>query len=346
MIRPAALRPGDTVAVVSLSAGLPAALPGRYEAGKRQLTETFGLTVVDAPHATRDGQWLHDHPEARAADLHWALQNPDVSAVVCAIGGEETIRTVPFTDPEVIRGNPKILLGFSDSTIQHLLFDQVGVVSFYGPSILAGFAENGGIHPYTERAVRRVLFEGATALEAASEWTEEFVDWSRPDLQERPRRYWPNPGWQWLQGEHPIEGRLLGGCIELIEMVKGTDLWPADDRWDGAVFHLELSEQAPRPDQVRHWLRNYAAIGTFDRIGALLLSRPQHYSLRQVFELWSEVLTVLAEAGRTEMPVVANLDYGHSSPMGVLPLGVRARVDPGARTIGLLEPAVTTGAGR
>ncbi|HEY3633195.1 MAG TPA: LD-carboxypeptidase, partial [Jatrophihabitantaceae bacterium] len=93
LIKPPALRPGDTVAAISLSSGAAAAFPHRYEAGKRQLTETFGLHVVETPNALRDNAWLHDNPRARADDLHWALSNDDVAGIIATIGGEESIRT-------------------------------------------------------------------------------------------------------------------------------------------------------------------------------------------------------------------------------------------------------------
>ncbi len=144
-----------------------------------------------------------------------------------------------------------------------------------------------------------------------------------------------------LQGDGAVEGTLLGGNIEVLEMAKGTAVWPADEVWDGAVVLLETSEEAPSPAQVGCWLRNYAATGILARIGAVLLARPQHYAQRDMFALWDTVQRVLAEAGRADLVVVANVDYGHSSPMGVLPLGCRARVDPVTRTIGVLEAAVS-----
>lgn len=103
---------------------------------------------------------------------------------------------------------------------------------------------------------------------------------------------------------------------------------------------MELSEEAPTPYTVELWLQNYGATGVLGRIGALLLSRPETYTLQRMFELWDRVQRVLSEWGRPDLVVVANLDYGHSSPMGVLPLGVRTRVDPIERTIRTLEPAV------
>jgi muramoyltetrapeptide carboxypeptidase LdcA involved in peptidoglycan recycling len=341
MLRPPALRPGDTLAVISLSSGAAAAFRHRYEAGKQQLTVTFGVNVIESPNVLRDDAWLHDHPQARADDLRWALENDDVAGIVSTIGGDDSIRTVPYLDLDLIRSYPKVFMGFSDTTVQHLVNRKAGIVSFYGPSLLAGFAENGGIHPYVEAAVRAAVFSAEPfELTAAPETTEEFLQWADPELQTRRRRWWPNPGWQWLQGDEPVTGELIGGCGEILEMAKGTSIWPPEEAWDGAVFLIETSEEAPPPQTVKHWLRGYLALGVLDRIGALLVARPDGYRQAQTFQLWDNVQAVLAEAGRTDLPVVVNVDYGHTSPLGVLPLGCRARVDPEHRTITVVEPAV------
>jgi muramoyltetrapeptide carboxypeptidase LdcA involved in peptidoglycan recycling len=342
LLKPPALRPGDTVAAISLSSGLAALFPHRYQAGKQQLADTFGLHVVETPNALRDNAWLHDNPQARADDLHWALANDDVAGIVATIGGEESIRTVPFLDLDLIRAHPKVFLGYSDPTVQHLVNRKAGIVSFHGPSIMTDLAENGGIHPFVETAVRAALFGTEPyELSAAPEWTEDFLDWSNPELQSQRRRWWPNAGWQWLQGDEAVTGELIGGCGEILEIAKGTAIWPADEAWNGAVFLLETSEEAPSPDAVKHWLRGYAALGVLNRIGALLIGRPMGYSQLQTFRLWANVRAVLAEAGRPDLPVVANVDYGHTGPAGVLPLGGLARVDPVHRTITVVDPGVT-----
>lgn len=342
MIRPRALEPGDTVAAISLSSGLAAAFPHRYQAGKRQLAETFDLNVIETPNALRDNAWLHDNPQARADDLHWALENDDVTAVISTIGGDDSIRTVPYLDLDVIRRHPKVFLGYSDTTIQHLVNRRAGIVSFHGPGFMTDLAENGGIHPYVEAAVRAALFSAEPFdLDAASDWTEEFLDWADPSLQSRRRRWWPNPGWHWLQGDEPVTGELIGGCGEILEIAKGTAIWPPAAEWDGAVFLLETSEEAPSPGRILLWLRGYLALGILERLGALLLARAMGYTQQQTFALWRVVLGVLAEAGRPDLPVVANVDYGHTSPAGVLPLGCRVRVDPVHQTIAVAEPGVS-----
>jgi muramoyltetrapeptide carboxypeptidase LdcA involved in peptidoglycan recycling len=342
VIHPRALKPGDTVAAISLSFGAPALFPHRYEAGKRQIEETFGLIVVETPNALRDTAWLHDNPQARADDLHWALTNDEVAGVIATIGGEESIRTVPFLDLDLIRRHPKVFLGYSDPTVQHLVNRKAGIVSFHGPGVMVDLAENGGIHPFVESAVRAALFSTEPfELTPATEWTEQFLNWARPELQAQRRQWWPSPGWQWLQGDEAVTGELIGGCGEILEMAKGTSIWPDDDAWNGAIFLFETSEEAPQPGAIKHWLRNYLALGVLNRIGAMLIGRPMYYTQQQTFDLWANVQTVLAEAGRPDLPVVANVDYGHTAPSGVLPLGCLARVDPVQRTITVLESGVS-----
>ncbi|HEV2886000.1 MAG TPA: S66 peptidase family protein [Jatrophihabitans sp.] len=341
-IRPAALRPGDTVAVVSLSAGLAAALPHRYAAGKRQLAETFGLRVIDAPHATRDSDWLRANPRARAEDLHWALENPDVHGIVSAIGGDDSVRIVPFLDLDLIAAHPKVFTGYSDTTITHLAFGKAGVGSFYGMAVLSTAAENGGIARFSADSFSATVMsaEPVGDLAAAPEWTEELLSWTRPELQSRRRRWVPNYGWLWLQGSEPVQGPLIGGCLEVLAMALGTEIWPDLADFDGAVLHLEISEERPPEVQVVGWLRNFAALGILERISALLFSRPEAMSLRDTLALYEAIRDELVVAGRPDLPFVANLDYGHSSPMGVLPLGRRMLVDPVQRRLSILEPAV------
>jgi LD-carboxypeptidase N-terminal domain len=117
MVKPARLRPGDTVAAISLSSGFPALMPHRYAAGKRQIEEAFGVKVIETPNAMRDPDWLYRNPKARADDLHWALRNDAVRAIFSTIGGYESVRILPHLDHELIGKHPKIMMGSSDTTV-------------------------------------------------------------------------------------------------------------------------------------------------------------------------------------------------------------------------------------
>lgn len=341
-VKPPRLRPGDTVCAVSLSSGTAARFPARYERGKRQFEETFGVRVVEAPHALRDDAWLYANPRARAEDLHWALENPEVRGIVSVIGGDESVRILPYLDHDLVRARPKPFMGFSDATVTLTAFQNAGVVAFHGPALMTDLAEAGGIREFVRRGVSRALFEGWTgALEPSPEWTEQFCDWGDPAAADRVRAFLPSEGPVWLQGSAPVAGRLTGGNVEVLEFLKATPWWPAPERWQGAVLCLETSEEAPSVTQVTRFLRNYGSQGVLERAAALLLARPMRYSAEQHWLLQEAVLLVLAEFGRTDMPVVANLDFGHTSPQTVLPFGCLAQVDPVRREVVLLEPGVS-----
>jgi len=340
--RPRRLRAGDRVAAVTLSWGGPGELPHRYEAGKRQLEEAFGVTVIEMPHALAAPSFLADHPSARVDDLHAALGDPDIAGIVSSIGGDESIRLLPMIDHDLIAANPKVFIGYSDSTITHMAFRRAGVVSFYGPAIMAGFGENAGLFPYLRDGVRRVLFAAETPLEWPPNrdgWTVEFLGWEDPANQGRPRAIRESTGWRWLGGEL-AEGPLVVGCLEALDWIRGTEWWPD---LDGAVLAVETSEEAPSPEIVQRFLRSIAALGSLDRVAAFLFGRPGGADLLPADHIRYEeaILRVIREEdGLDRLPIVANLDFGHTDPFWTLPQGVRTRVDPSLERITFLESGV------
>ncbi|EYB69020.1 MccF protein [Deinococcus phoenicis] len=331
-IRPPRLTPGSRVAALSLSSGFVTEVMNRYRAGVRQVADTFGWEVVPAPNALRGPDFLDANPQARTDDLHWALRNPEIHGLVSIIGGDDSVRLLPYLDPGLIRQHPKAFLGYSDSTVTLMQFLRAGVMAYHGPSLLTDLAENGGIHPFVAQGICRALVDDPSPfdLSPAPEWTQFRQDWEDESLQEVRRPFTPGDGWTWLQGEQAAEGHLIGGCLEVLDMLNGTPGWPAPALWDGAVLALETSNDVPPPHQVGYWLRNYAAQGILGRAAGLLLARPRDYTPEMVEALFRWVRRVLAEAGRPDLPVVAGVDFGHTSPQLTLPLGGRARLDPRA----------------
>src|SRR5215204_4953855 len=148
MIKPRKLNAGDKVATVSPSWGGPAVFPQRYQIGIQQLQKEFDLQVVEMPNTLKDASWLARNPKARADDLMQAFADPSIKGIFATIGGDDSIRLLPSIDLNIIHNNPKVFMGYSDTTISHMMCYNADLVSFYGPSILAEFAENGGIFPY------------------------------------------------------------------------------------------------------------------------------------------------------------------------------------------------------
>ncbi|MBD2701244.1 LD-carboxypeptidase [Spirosoma sp. BT702] len=345
LTKPKSLQPGDTVATISLSWGGAATFPHRYEVGKSQLEQTFGLRVVETRNALRPADWLYRNPQARADDLMEAFADPQIKAIISIIGGDDSIRTLPFLDVTVIRDNPKIFLGFSDTTVTHLACYRAGLSSFYGTSLLVGFAENGSMHAYQVADLRRTLFASKPTgvIEPNKDgWTSTFFDWAEPANQQLIRPLTSPTGWRFLQGRSQIEGRLVGGCVEVLEMLKGTDYWPPLSAWDGAILFLEMaefdlnSEPLIRPQQLAWILRNYAAMGILSKLNGILLGRPYHN--RYVDEYDQALIQVVRdEQGLDQLPIISGMDFGHTAPTFTLPYGCMARIDPDKQTFELLE---------
>src|SRR5262245_65231406 len=96
-----------------------------------------------------------------------AFADTSIRAVVSTIGGDDSIRILPFLDLGVLRTHPKIFMGYSDTTVTHFACLAAGLTSFYGPAFMAGFAENGGMHRYLVDSVRRTLFSSAPVCAVA-----------------------------------------------------------------------------------------------------------------------------------------------------------------------------------
>jgi len=345
LIKPRMLHKGDTLAAVSLSWGGPASFPHRYQAGKRQLEQAFSVRVVEMPHTLSSAEFLQANPQARADDLMQAFADPSIAGIISTIGGDDSIRLIPYIDLDVIRDNPKVFLGYSDTTISHFVCLQAEIGSFYGPSIMAGFGENAGLFPFMAEAVRNALFTSESIGELhpnTDGWTVEMLDWSKPDLQQQKRKLLPSVGWNFLQGKGIHQGRLIGGCIEVLDWLRGSPLWPDLSLWEGVVLFLETSEEAPSPQAVKRILRSFGAVGILEEISAIIFGRPGGQVDPEAFAQYDQVLLDIVndEVGRPDLAVVTGMDFGHTDPMLILPYGRQCVIDCDRRTICIPESAV------
>ncbi|NRA64004.1 MAG: LD-carboxypeptidase [Pseudobacteriovorax sp.] len=332
MIRPKALKEGDTVAAVSMSWGGPEAVPHRFERGKKQLEEEFGWNLIAMEHTLKPDSWLTQNPEARAADMMNAFKDPSIKGIIATIGGDDSVRLIPHFDYEVIRQNPKVFLGYSDTTVSHFACFKAGLTSFYGPSILSGFAENGGMFPYMVDSVRKTMVstEAPGVISPNPDgWTVEFLDWNDTSLQDQKRKLNNPSPWRYLGSKKKVSGKLIGGCADVLEMIKGTEIWPSLEEWEGKILFLETSEDAPSPTWLRYWLRNYAATGILERLSGILLGRPGGKIDPSTFSQYDdELCRVVLDEAKCDIPLVTQMDFGHTDPMFVLPIGAMATIDP------------------
>lgn len=343
MIKPKRLQKGDKVAIVSLSRGMlgEKMFIHKYELAKKRLEEDYGLQVVAMPNALKGIDYLYQHPEARARDLMDAFRNPEIRAVFNAIGGDDTIRLLPYIDFEVLQNNPKIFTGFSDSTTNHFMMYKAGLVSYYGLSVMNNIAEYVSINEYTKQAMEAMLFYPQERFEILSSdfcsYEKDKVWWKEENMGMSTPRH-PNSGYEILQGAGKVRGELLGGCIDVFPELLGTSLWPSLEEWQGKILLLETSE-VDMPEMVLSWfLRNLHAQGILHVIKGIVVGKPAVEEKVEKYKgVYKQIVGV--EANLPDLPILYNVNVGHAYPIGVFPLGLQYEMDCENKRFTLLEAA-------
>ena len=332
LTKPPLVRPGDTVAVVSPAFGAVGLWPHRVERATAYL-ESLGLKVRLMSNAARSEGWAAAPPEDRVADLHTAFADDEIAVVLCGIGGNHSNQLLPLLDFDLIRAHPKIFQGYSDITVLHWAFAKhAGLGTFHGPALVPEMGEFPQVLDDTDRYLRAAWFGGEPIVyQPSAVWTDEALDWNTKADLTRGRDLRGSEGWITIRAGI-AQGPLFGGCLETICWhLKGSDAWisPKD-----AVFLLEMSEQAPSPAEVDSYLTDIEQLGLFDDAAALIVARPYGYTTDDQQRLWEVVAHHTEAAG---LPVLANVEAGHTDPMVTLPFGVTAEIDAGRKTLRLLE---------
>jgi muramoyltetrapeptide carboxypeptidase len=325
------------VAVVSPAFGAVGRWPHRVQQATTYL-ERLGLIVRLMPNAGRCEGWTSASAKARVEDLHQAFADDSVQIVLAGIGGNHSNQLLPLLDYDLIRAHPKVFQGLSDITVLHwAIAKHAGLATFYGPALVPELGEFPTVLPYTDRFMRAAWFDDVPInYEPSDVWTDELLDFDTKADLTRPRDVRESEGWITVR-EGSASGPLLGGCLETICWhLKGSSSWLDPSR---AILFLETSEAAPSPAEVDSYLTDLEQLGVFDSTSGLLFARPYGYDAKNMDALWRVVALRTEESG---IPVLANVEAGHTDPMMTLPLGVPAELDTANKRLRLLEPATAS----
>ena len=334
------------IAIVSLSSGTIGEDFVRHEVelGFRRL-EAYGVNVTMMPHAQMGIEYVKNHPRERAEDLIQAFQDDAIDMILCAIGGDDTYRLLPFLfENEELKQalKQKIFLGFSDTTINHLMLHKLGLNTFYGQSFLADICElDRGMLSYTAHYFEELLRTGRIQeIKPSDVWYEERTDWSEQAVG-TPRKQHKNEGFQLLQGAPVFRGKILGGCLESIydlfdnsrysdtvSLCEKYGLFPALSDWQDRILLLETSEEQPSPEHYRRMLGALKETGIFQVVSGILCGKPMD---ELYFEEYKRIIVEVVD--NPKLPIVANLNVGHATPRCIIPFGVDATVDADAQRI-------------
>ncbi len=327
-------------AIVSLSSGIlgESFMQFEKEIGLRRLKE-YGLNVRFMPNALKGLEYIREHPEKRAEDLLQAFRDPDIDMILCAIGGDDTYRLLPylFDHNELADAvTDKVFLGFSDTTINHFMFHKIGFRSFYGQAFLPDICElSAEMHPYTRTYFEELISTGTIReIKPSDTWYNERKCFSS-DQVGKPLIAHADHGFELLQGVSVFSGKILGGCIDSMYDIFNGDryadmpvlcekyhLFPEADDWKGRILLLESSEEKPSPEKYRQSLEYLKKAGVFEAVSGVLVGKPMDETY---MEEYKRLLVKVID--KPDLPIVFNLNIGHAMPRCIIPFGVEATVD-------------------
>lgn len=317
LMKPRALKPGDTVAFITPSTYVSD--PDRLLLSGR-LIEALGLKVKYGRNVKKKAGYVGGSIRERLDDLHEAFADPEIKGVLALRGGYGSGQLLDGIDLNLIRRNPKVFCGYSDITALHLAIHQkTGLVTFHGPTGLSRFND------FTFEHFKRALFDPKPLGKLANP----------PEPSPLRPRHWTRtlrPG--------RASGPLIGGNLTLISTTMGT---PFEIQTEGKILFLEdVDEQPYSMDRMLTQLR---LAGKFKGIKGLLIGEcancvPREFkpSFENTFSLGEVLDNIL---GDLPVPVVSGLVIGHTEDQITLPLGVNTTLDAGQGTLTIEESALT-----
>ena len=342
-MKPYKLSQGDKVAIVSLSRGI---LGMPFCAHQLKLAikrlEQMNLIPIIMPNAMKDIDFIAEHPEARAADLKAAFMDSDIKAIICAIGGDDTYKTIPYLMEdeefiEAVKNNPKIFTGFSDTTNNHLVLNRLGLSTFYGPNLLNDIAElDKEMLPYTKEYFEKYFKEEDNyEITISPIWYEERTNFGEDELGKPRISHKEEHGYETLNGKGIVNGKLYGGCLESIydaytgnrnsdaaKTYEKYKILPSEDEWKEKILFIETSEEKPTPEDLEKMLLELKNRKIFNLVKGLIVGKPQNETY---YDEYKEVYKRVFRDINT--PVLYNLNFGHSYPRCIIPYDADTIVD-------------------
>ena len=286
------------------------------------------------PNALIGSREVYEHPELRAKDLMDAFKDDSIKGIFTLTGGNDTIRILPYIDFDVIKNNPKVFMGFSDTTANHFMMYHAGLVSFYGPAAGVEFSLP-EVPSVDVETVKNTIFSvnDELLLPHSGKYANDPLDWSTSILDIH-----DDKEYEVVQGSGVVRGSLLGGCIDVFVSINGTKIWPTLDEWKDKILFIETSDEQPDPALVKEVLQNMGVQGILGVIKGIIVGRPKN---GKYYDEYNEVIKEVCRIfSRTDLPIISNGHFGHAWLWNVMPLGVEIEVDLDNKKLTLLESGV------
>lgn len=320
MPRASKLKAGDEIRILALSRSLGGVMQWNgttkqdiaFATGR---LEAMGLTVSFGRHVYECNAHLTASPEHRLEDLHAAIADPSVKAILAVTGGAGAIQILDGIDDDLVAAHPKIICGYSDiSYLCCAILARTGVTTYYGAHFTSFMMRQGA--EYLLASFRQCLFDDAPyELQPASHWSDDA--WHKD---QEHRTFYDHEGWWCIQpGE--AEGTLISGNYWVLNMLQGSKFFPP--LRDAVLFLEHPAEDKPTLITLDSCLRALTFQPEFSGVRGLVIGRYARnggVTRENLTELIGQIPAL------RRLPVIANCDFGHTAPIATLPVGGRCQI--------------------
>lgn len=306
---PPKLKKGDHVRVIAPSHSLSPSIAEQVKGQAMEGLGKLGLTVSFGKHVEEENEFKTTTVEHRLEDLHEAYTDPNVQAIIPARGGSSISQLLKYIDYDLIKKNPKILCGLSDVTaLSYALYAKTGIVNYYGPHFVMLGASR--IVDYSFDSMKQNLFSGEVfqlqphAHYCQSAWDRELI---------------VHEGF-WIINEGKAEGKIIGGNFRTTNLILGSEFMPD---FTNSILFMEENHVIDFRG-VQNELQSILNQAGGNKIRGLVIGRFQKET-GMSRELLSKIIKSKKEL--EGVPVIGNVDFGHTSPVVTFPVGGTARLE-------------------
>ena len=309
---PRKLSPGDEIRVLAPSTSLHNISSAIRDIALDNFA-ALNLRVTFGENSEAIDEFGSSSIASRIADIHAAFADPEVKGVLSAIGGYNSNQLLRFLDYDLIKANPKIFCGFSDITaLSTAIYAKTGLVTYSGPHF-STFGMEKGLEYTLEHFMKCFMDPEPFAIKPSKEWSDD--SWYRD---QQNRRFIPNEGFLVIN-EGQAEGKLLGGNLCTLNLLQGTEYMPS---LAGSILLLE-DDYEEKPYYFDRDLQSLIHQPGFEAVKGLIIGRFQHGSEMEQEKL---VKMIKRKQELTSIPVIAEADFGHTTPQFTFPIGGRGKL--------------------
>lgn len=317
-----------TIGIFSPSMPISVYYPNRFNRAVNFLKQQ-GIEVVYGNLTNFSDGYRSGDAKQRANEFNELLYNEEVDCILATIGGMNTNSILPYIDYEYIKKNPKLIVGYSDvSALLNAIYAKTGVHTVYGPTLMSAFGEIGPLANACFTYFSKLFIEGQIlphVIPKPHAYSDEHVDWeTQSDMKKLYRNQWKTVR------NGIVKGRLIISNLGTLAYTYGSEYFPEIKQGD----ILAIEDTMDNPMQVERSYAHLKLCGIFDKLGGIIVGKHASYDDLGTKKQPEDLLLEFIE---NDIPVLAQVDIGHTLPVLSLPIGSIITLDATNQTICIEE---------